>query len=152
MKQSTKAKKLLSFFLCMVLIAAVALFTFGCDDNKTDPGSTTGVTEAPQAPPTKLGEGQTMFLFTVVDRDGNETRFEIHTDKTVVGEALQELNLIEGEPGAYGLYVKKVNGITADYDVDKTYWAFYINGEYAVSGVDVTEITAGATYTLKIEK
>jgi hypothetical protein len=148
MKQ-TNAKKLLSFILCMVLIAAMALIASGCNANKNDPADTT---EQPKVEATKLGEGQTTFNFTVVDKDGNETKFEIKTNKTLVGEALQELNLIEGEPGAYGLYVKKVNGITADYDVDKTYWAFYVNGEYAVSGVDTTTIEAGATYTFKVEK
>ena len=148
MKQ-TNAKKLLSFILCMVLIAAMALIASGCNANKNDPAHTT---EQPKVEATKLSEGQTTFNFTVVDKDGNETKFEIKTDKTLVGEALQELNLIEGEPGAYGLYVKKVNGITADYDVDKTYWAFYVNGEYAVSGVDTTTIEAGATYTFKVEK
>jgi hypothetical protein len=148
MKQ-TNAKKLLSFILCMVLIAAMALIASGCNANKNDPADTT---EQPKVEATKLGEGQTTFNFTVVDKDGNETKFEIKTDKTLVGEALQELNLIEGEPGAYGLYVKKVNGITADYDVDKTYWAFYVNGEYATSGVDTTTIEAGATYMFKVEK
>ncbi len=148
MKQ-TNAKKLLSFILCMVLIAAMALIASGCNANKNDPAHTT---EQPKVEATKLGEGQMTFNFTVVDKDGNETKFEIKTNKTLVGEALQELNLIEGEPGAYGLYVKKVNGITADYDVDKTYWAFYVNGEYATSGVDTTTIEAGATYTFKVEK
>ena len=99
-----------------------------------------------------LGEGKTQFNFTVVDKDGKETAFEIHTDKATVGEALLELGLIEGEEGAYGLYVKKVNGITADYDVDQTYWAFYVNGEYGMTGVDVTNIEAGATYSFKVEK
>ena len=148
MKQ-TNAKKLLSFILCMVLIAAMALIASGCNANKNDPADTT---EQPKVEATKLGEGQTSFYFTVVEKDGNETRFEIHTDKTTVGEALLELNLIEGQAGNPGFYVKKVNGITADYDVDKTYWAFYVNGEYAVSGVDTTTIEAGATYTFKVEK
>ena len=148
MKQ-TNAKKLLSFILCMVLIAAMALIASGCNANKNDPAHTT---EQPKVEATKLGEGQTTFNFTVVDKDGGETKFEIKTDKTLVGEALQELNLIEGEPGAYGLYVKKVNGITADYDVDKTYWAYYVNGEYATSGLDTTTIEAGATYMFKVEK
>ena len=61
-------------------------------------------------------------------------------------------NLIAGEEGAYGLYVKTVNGITADYDKDQTYWAFYIDGEYAVSGVDTTDIVESSVYTLKVEK
>ena len=69
-----------------------------------------------------------------------------------MGDALLELGLIEGEEGAYGLYVKKVNGITADYDTDQTYWAFYINGEMAMTGVDATDVEAGATYSFKVEK
>ena len=73
------------------------------------------------------------------------------TEKTV-GDALLELGLVEGDEGAYGLFVKSVNGIVADYDVDKTYWAFYVNGEYAMSGVDVTEIEGDAVYMFKVEK
>ena len=38
------------------------------------------------------------------------------------------------------------------YDKDATYWAFYINGEYAMSGVDTTEIEADTSYAFKIEK
>ena len=101
---------------------------------------------------TVLGEGQTIFTFHVTDADGNETNFEIHTDKETVGEALLELDLIAGEDSEYGLYVKTVNGITADYDKDQTYWAFYVNGEYAQTGVDSTNVTAGDTYSFKVEK
>lgn len=153
MKQTTM-KKLLSFILCIVLIAAMALFTYGCNDDANQPIDSGTGTTAPTEPDgiTKLGSGQITFNFSVVEKDGNETKFEIHTDKTTVGEALQELNLIEGEQSAYGLYVKKVNGILADYDVDGTYWAFYENGEYATSGVDTTNIVAGATYAFKVSK
>lgn len=78
--------------------------------------------------------------------------FTINTDKDTVGAALLEHGLIDGEESQYGLYVKVVNGITADYDVDQSYWAFYIDGEYAMSGVDTTEITEGATYQLEYTK
>lgn len=99
-----------------------------------------------------LGEGKTVFTFIVTDADGNDTQFEIHTDKKTVGEALSDLGLIAGEDSEYGLYVKTVNGVTADYDTDKTYWAFYVNGEYAQSGVDATDVVDGDTYSFKIEK
>ena len=72
----------------------------------------------------------------------------VKTDKATVGEALQEHGLLEGEQGSFGLYVKKVNGITADFDIDQTYWAFYINGEYAMTGVDTTNIDESAEYKL----
>ena len=86
-----------------------------------------------------------------MDQEGNETAFEIHTDKETVGEALLELGLIAGDESEYGLYVKTVNGITADYDKDGVYWAFYVNGEYAQTGVDSTSITEGDSYSFKVE-
>lgn len=117
------------------------------ENQKTEESQSESVTKEMQV----VGKGSTVFPFCVVDKDGNVTNFEIHTDKTVVGEALVDLGLIEGENGDYGLYVKKVNGITADYDTDGVYWAFYINGEYAQTGVDVTEIKEGDSYTFKVE-
>ncbi len=145
----TKMRKALSFILCMVLIAAMALVTTGCNDKKEqETAQKTVMTTELQM----IGEGETVFSFTVTDKDGAVSEFEVHTDKTTVGEALMECGLLEGEAGAYGLYVKKVNGITADYDVDQTYWAFYINDEYAVSGVDTTEIEEGKTYAFKVER
>ena len=141
----TTATKWLSFVLCLALIAAIALTAMGCDQAKNPE------TPDPNAPTVK-GEGATVFYFNVVDKDGKETKFEIHTDKTIVGEALLELGLIEGDMGDYGLYVKKVNGITAEYEVDGTYWAFYEGDDYAMTGVDLTEIKAGATYAFKVSK
>ena len=38
-----------------------------------------------------------------------------------------------------------------DYDKDGTYWAFYINGEYASTGVDSTTIKEGDSYSFKQE-
>ena len=78
--------------------------------------------------------------------------FTIHTDKETVGEALIEHSLISGDMGDFGMYIKAVNGITADYDIDQSYWAFYINGEYAMSGVDTTNIDETAKYQLAYTK
>ena len=148
----TTATKRLSFILCLALIAAIALTAMGCDQAKNPETPDTAAGEADTANLTVKGEGATVFYFNVVDGDGNETKFEIRTDKTIVGDALLELGLIEGEQGDYGLYVKKVNGITAEYEVDGTYWAFYEGDDYAMTGVDLTEIKAGATYAFKVSK
>ena len=149
MTKMLQIRQKLSFILCMVLIAAMALFTTGCNDNTSqETTQNVVVSEETQI----VGEGDTTFAFTVVDKEGVETSFEVHTDKEIVGEALMDCGLIEGEAGPYGLYVKTVNGVTADYDVDQTYWAFYVNGEYATSGVDTTSITTGETYSFKVEK
>ncbi|MBR3844617.1 MAG: DUF4430 domain-containing protein [Clostridia bacterium] len=148
----TEVKQILSFILCAVLIATVALFTTGCNDDQ--PESPTDISSVADAAPGKrvLGNGQTVFDFTVVDKDGVATAFEIHTDETIVGKALQGVNLIAGDDGPYGLYVKTVNGISLDYDTDGLYWAFYENDAYAATGVDVTEIAPGVTYSFRASK
>lgn len=96
---------------------------------------------------TELGEGS-KTLTVAVTAEGKTVNFTIKTDKKTVGAALLEHNLIEGEESEYGLYIKVVNGITADYDIDKSYWSFYVGGEYATSGVDTTEITESTVYKL----
>lgn len=134
MKISIK-KRLSSILLC-VLFAAMTLNLTGCKDKSDDVAT----------------KEEVSFSFTVVDLNNNSNTINVTTKCKTVGEALLEQNLIEGEEGEYGLYVKTVNGITADYDVDGTYWAFYIDGEYAMSGVDTTDIVDGSSYEFRIEK
>lgn len=165
--QKHTCRQSLSLLVCCALFAATALFT-GCTTQTETADSTvsTAATSeassaageaAPASPDTAatdvevLGEGATVFAFTVVDGDGSQTDFEIHTDAATVGDALSELRLIEGEESEYGLYVKTVNGITADYDTDGKYWAFYVDDAYAQTGVDATEITDGAHYAFRVE-
>ena len=153
-----RMKKALSCILCMVLIVAMALVTTGCSGNagnskvtSTTTAETVAASEA-QEEAAVLGEGSKQFRFGVVDLEGKETWFEIHTDEEMVGAALQAVELIEGDAGPYGLYVKMVNGITADYNKDKVYWAFYVNDDYGMSGVDVTPIKEGEIYSFRIAK
>lgn len=141
-------RKWLSFIVCMVLIAAMALGMSGCNDLPEETETRPTVFTDGQS----LGQGAAQFTLEVVDLDGSTATAQVSTDKETVGEALQELGLLEGEQGAFGLYIKTVNGITYDYDTDGVYWGFYIDGEYALSGVDGTDIVDGSTYTLKAEK
>ena len=99
----------------------------------------------------EFGNGSKITVVEVKAEEKTVT-FTIKTDKDTVGAALLEHDLISGEEGQYGLYVKVVNGMTADYDKDQSYWAFYINGEYAMTGVDSTEITEGSVYQLVYTK
>ncbi len=131
--------------VCLMLIAAIGFSIVGCQ-NKNTPITDDG-SEA-----TALGKGALTFNFNVVDGEGSVTKYVINTDKTIVGEALLELGLIEGDEGDFGLYVKKVNGIEADYDKTGTYWAFYENGVYGAKGVDQTTVVIGDTYEFRVEK
>lgn len=153
--QKKCTKQFLSCILCIVLIVAMALFTTGCNGSTKKEGpAADGVQTEVQTDSdgSVLGEGSKIFTFTVVGLDGEQEQFEIHTDEETVGEALYKLGLIDGDEGEYGLYVKTVNGVTADYEKDGMYWSFYINGEYAQTGVDVTKITEGDSYSFKMEK
>ena len=98
-----------------------------------------------------VGEGAKEFTLEVVDVDAEPVVIAVKTDEETVGGALAALGLIAGEESQYGLYIKTVNGITYDYDTDKLYWGFYIDGTYAAESADLTEITAGSVYTLKAE-
>ena len=99
----------------------------------------------------EFGKGSKTVVVEVKAQD-QSVKFTIHTDKDTVGAALIEHDLISGEEGQYGLYVKVVNGITADFDKDQHYWAFYVNGEFAMTGVDSTEIDESAEYRLEYAK
>ena len=140
-------RKLLSVILALALAITLLLTFVAC--NKVD---AEGLWEnATYRKDKSFGNGEKTISVEVKAGDDSVT-FTIKTDKETVGDALMEHKLIDGEDGAYGLYVKKVNGILADYDVDQSYWAFYINGEYAMSGVDTTNIDTSATYKLEYTK
>ena len=139
-------KKWLSCIACVVLIAAMALTVCACakaPEKKETVGLENGKT---------YGQGSTSFPLEVTGSDGKKISVTVLTDKTVVGEALQELDILAGEEGPYGLYIKTVNGETLDYDTDGMYWAFYIDGAYAMTGIDQTNIEPGVTYALVAEK
>ena len=92
------------------------------------------------------------FKVIVTDLEGNETAFEYTSNAASVGDALVAEGLVVGHEASYGLYIDSVNGIAADWDNDQTYWAFYINGEYATTGIGDTPITADTTYNLTLSK
>ena len=153
--------------LSILLVAAMAVSALcltGCSgqpettDTTAQPAATTEAAATTQAAATteaaaatEVGEGSTSFAFQVTFADGSQQDYTVKTDSTVVGEALQDAGLIAGEESEYGLYVKTVAGQTLDYDADGMYWAFYVNGEYATSGVDTTNIDAGSTYEFRAE-
>ena len=151
--KKTNFSKYLSFVLCFVLVAAIALLTVGCGDNNTSTPSLSAQSgsNASSENGTIVGEGKTQFGLEITFQDGSTKSYTVKTDKTTVGEALTELKLISGTVGDYGLMIETVDGQTVTYETDKKYWAFYINGAYANSGVDTTEIEADAVYSLKVE-
>ena len=98
-----------------------------------------------------FGNGEKTIEVEVKVEDRSVT-FTINTDEKYLADALLEHELIEGEEGEFGLYIKKVNGITADYDVDGSWWGLYIDGEMALTGASYTEIADGEHYEFVYSK
>lgn len=94
----------------------------------------------------EVGTGANALLVSVTDAQGAVTRITVHTDAANLADALLQVGLLEGEQGAYGLYIKRVNGLRADYDLDKAYWALYSNGEMLMTGASDTPIADGQHY------
>ena len=95
---------------------------------------------------TEFGKGAKTVTVKVV-ADNQELTFTLHTDKENLEDALVEHNLIDGDAGAYGMYIKMVNDIVADYDTDKTYWAITQSGE-ETSGAKATLISDGDVFEI----
>lgn len=131
--------------LSLVLVAAMVLMFVACGQN-----------QEPETPETSSNQQEVQeksFTFEVTDLDGTKKEFEVKYDaEKTVGEALINDKLISGTESTYGLMVDTVNGIKYDYNEDGAYWAFYVNGAYANSGVDTTPIKDGEVYSFVATK
>ena len=132
-----KKTSFLKLFVLVMLIAALALSTIACNGGSRDQDRE---------------NEEITFTFEVYLKDGTlKSTHEITTDKETVGEALLEKGLIAGDDGDFGLYVKTVDGVFAEYEATGTYWAFYVDGEYAMTGVDTTCAEEGKIYSFRVE-
>ena len=94
-------------------------------------------------------EGAKKLVVTVVHGDGTSRDFPIATDAETLRAALEEQKLIEGEESEYGLFVKTVDGETAD-DAQQQWWCFTKGGEMLMTGVDDTMIADGESYEITL--
>lgn len=124
-----KNKKILIAAVALVAVVAVMLGVWFA----TRPGTVEGAKE---------------ITVTVVHKDGSEKEFVYHTDEEYLGPVLLSEGLVEGEQGPYGLYIKVVDGVTADFDVDQSYWSLYVGQEPAMQGADTTPIADGDSFRL----
>lgn len=139
MEQDNKNTK--KIVLGVVLFAVIIAVLFGCF----------------KAFGVKTTQGEKSYTLTVQDDKGKRRTYEGHTDAEYVREALEELEkteefTLEGDEDQYGLYMKKVNGLEADYNKDGAYWAFYVNGDYAQNGIDTQPIKDKDEIMLSYEK
>lgn len=147
-------KKLLKVFAllaALVMLVTLTACTKDAENDSQNAAETSVWDNAWYTEDTTLGEG-TMQIQVEVKAEDKSITFTINTDAQTLGDALLTHSLIEGESSQFGMYVKSVNQIRADYDLDGYYWAVYKDGGYLETGVDSTVIADGDHYELVREK
>ena len=132
------------FILPFVLVALIAVTALaGCNGNH-------GGLDAPPSHAVEsiqeIGQGETVFRLEITAPDGTLTAWDVNTNEETVGAALLAVGLIGGEETEFGLFVTEVNGVSANFDVNGAFWGFFIDGAFAITGVDTTAIESGVTY------
>lgn len=141
-------KKVIRSVVLVVVVLSFVLCLASCNEKVDAEGLWENATYRSDK---EFGKGEKTVEVEVKVEEQSVT-FTIHTDADTLGAALLEHELIAGEDGQFGIYVKSVNGIVADYDVNKSYWGFYQNGEYLMSGVDTTAIVGGEHFEIVYSK
>lgn len=153
-------KKILTQGVALVLCVLLGLALVACNSevSQTQTSTQTQIevidelwADATYTEDKQLGDGQTA-ISVKVEAGTYSIVFTINTDEKTLAAAMQELELLSGDESEYGLYIKTVNGITADYDVDASYWALYEGEEYVTVGADSLNITDGGSYSLVYTK
>ena len=93
-------------------------------------------------------EGAKTITVAVTHQDGTEKTFTCHTSEEYLGAVLLAEKLAEGEDSQYGLVIDTVDGETASWEENQSYWALFIGDEYAATGADTTPVTDGGLYKL----
>ena len=135
-----KNKRIINRIVCFIVISLLCISMTGC--KKEDAKVSSLWDNAIYTEDKTFGSGAKTFELEVKAEEKTVT-FTVKTDKINLEDALVEHKLIDGEKGPYGMYIKNVNGITADYDINQSYWALSENGEPLMTGASGAEIKGG---------
>lgn len=98
-------------------------------------------------------EGAKSVTIEVVNKAQKTTRYEVNTDAGYLRQAMEEAGAkgltFSGTESQYGMMVDTVNGEKTDYNVDGSYWAFYVNGEYCNYGIDTQPVDNGDVFSIR---
>lgn len=97
----------------------------------------------------RAAEGSKSITVTVNHGDKTQKVFAYRSDAGYLGDVLVEEGLVQGEIGPYGLEIHTVDGETASWEDNHSYWALYIGTDYATTGADGVVLTDGGEYTLE---
>lgn len=91
--------------------------------------------------------GEKDITVDIIHADNSEKTIEINTDAEYLRQALEEEELIEGSESSAGFFVTAVDGEAADSEKQE-WWNFTQNGEYLMTGVDMTPIEDGDQFEI----
>lgn len=102
----------------------------------------------------KAVQGAKSITIEVVDNNEASVMYDVHTEAEYLRQAMEEAEGLEfsGTESEYGLMVDTVNGVTADWNVDQSYWGFYVNGEYCNCGIDSQPVVDGDAFQIIYSK
>jgi hypothetical protein len=102
----------------------------------------------------KTVQGAKSITIEVVDNNAASTIYDLHTDAEYLRQAMEQAEGLEfsGTESEYGMMVETVNGVTADWNVDQSYWGFYVNGDYCNYGIDTQPVVDGDAFKIVYSK
>ena len=98
-------------------------------------------------PKTDENKGIKNIEVTVVYKDKTEEKREYETKATTLAQALLE-NYVVTEEEFKSQFYTVINGVKADYNVDKSWWTIYEDGEMCQVGMNQLEIEDGDKFEI----
>lgn len=95
-------------------------------------------------------EGSKAITLEVLNQEKEASKYLVQTEAEFLRQAMEEAEgkgfTFEGEEGDYGFTLYTINGETHNWNMDGSYWAVYVNGEYCQYGIDSQPVEDGDVF------
>ena len=133
-----KNKRILAKILALALVALMTVFSFAaCGKADTNSDVNSGSVETKTI----------SITVTVIAKDKTEKVFNIETNKKTLGDALFEEGLVTEAEHKSGFY-SYIDGVRADYTLDKCWWSFSKDGKDVMVGANDLKIADGDKFEI----
>ncbi len=95
----------------------------------------------------KVQQGEKNITVTIVFKDKTEKKLDITTEAENLGDALYEQKLVTEEEHKTGFY-NTIDGVRADYTLDKAWWCVTKGGEMTTVGANDLAIADGDSFEI----
>ena len=134
-----KQSKILTRISALLLVLALSMLLTACGGD-SDASASSDVSSA-------AAEKKVSVTLSVTNAAGEKTDYPVTmAEGSTLVAAMKEAGILEDDGIKDGM-VYTIAGELADYSVDQSYWAFYMDGEYMMTGAEDTVLTDGATYS-----